>query len=82
MTPRKAQLSRSQVDDEGLLDGARRGNTGWQRGRAVLFLASHARDAQELVEWLGMLGLDAADARRADVSKPVVTCDNVSGNGG
>lgn len=82
MTRRKPPLSRSQVDDEGLLRDVRRGNTGWQRGRTVLFLASHARDAQELVEWLGMLSLDAADARRADVSKPVVTCDNGTRNGG
>lgn len=43
--------------------------TAWQRHRAARLVAHHARDAQDLVELLDMLGLSAEEGRVPPVER-------------
>ncbi|HEV2779086.1 MAG TPA: hypothetical protein VGX25_06745 [Actinophytocola sp.] len=49
--------------DRGLLNGAARKASQWERRRAVRTCAHHAVDAAEFAELLEMLGLSAAEGR-------------------
>ena len=51
------------ITDEGLTVGASTGNTAADRHRAVRCAAGNARNTDELIDWLGALGLTALEGK-------------------
>jgi hypothetical protein len=60
-TPEGFGLSGAHMPDRGRLAGAATPAKDWVRHRAIRTCAHHAADADELADWLGMLGLDARE---------------------
>lgn len=54
---------RPPLSERGRLVSGRKGNSAWERRRAVRACAHHAVDEAEFAEWLEMLGLSAAEGR-------------------
>lgn len=65
MTLSRDAQSAAHVHDHGLTVGSHQPMDAAARWHAVLVLASHARDAEELADWLGALGLHPEEGMRS-----------------